>query len=74
MVEEIIPVKGKLKINNIFILHEIYYWDTFRGTELSRSIVYFTLIVRLNLDLVHRRYPGGRMWLAAPADGTGLDG
>ena len=36
--------------------------------------MYFTLIVRLNLDLVHRRYPGGRMWLAAPADGTGLDG
>lgn len=27
MVEEIIPVKGKLKINNIFILHEIYYWE-----------------------------------------------
>ena len=27
MVEEIMPVKGKLKINNIFILCEIYYWE-----------------------------------------------
>ena len=24
--------------------------------------------------MVHRRYPGGCMWLVSPADGTGLDG